>query len=776
MTEIPRPQGRDCSMGAWEDFLEGWVEIEHPLLGGEQTPSHDCGPPQGPPGAPITLSRIKELLEEWKGIDQGVQPSAAGLEVESLVRSLPNPDMFQAGSPGRAHENWVQYFALLGHGPDTGKVLSIMREGYRIEWVHTRSRVQQAHPRHQANLSRVRDQLAQVVGSNRVQALLEGSSPGAVVFPNRKSALVNPGFVGEALAQMCRTGAIRVVDPAQVVVISPLGVVGETSQKPRLILDAMYVNTFVKYVPFHYESLRNLPLLANPEDVMMITDFKSGYHHIPLHPSVHKYFGIQYGGVTYCFTVLPFGLASACRVFTLVMREVWRPLRGLGMRGILYIDDIMSLFQEGAKALVGRALVLSVLAYLHWYLSIHKCDLALPKEGQMLGMVCNLPGGFFKVPALKAVALIQQIEMFQATGGSKRELARLAGKLCSIAPAVQLTPLFTRRLFQALAQAPTWETAVQAEQLELASEDLLYFKEALRVNAGWGWVPRASLHEFYCASDASETGFGGHSLLLPADLVMPFDQDDHLRMQQGHLSSTLREVKNACYLVTACIRHSSHVLKGSTLVAYCDNQGAVANINNMRGSPEEVNAIRDMMILATALDVQIRVEWKPRTAQEIKRADALSRVVDPSDYSLCYKQAAQLMQKWGTPTGDAFAGPWAHSHKAPKFFTATPCHVGLGWDAMIRDWAVLGKLIWVFPPVWLIREALLKVKAQRCNCILLLPSLNPMLRELLRAVPVADTHVILPHAGMFELGSTLPPAMKEPPFTSRLDCFLVRYS
>eukprot|EP00884_Botryococcus_braunii_P005609 jgi/Botrbrau1/15049/Bobra.0297s0006.1 len=103
------------------------------------------------------------------------------------------------------------------------------------------------------------------------------------------------------------------------------------------------------------------------------------------------------------------------------------------------------------------------------------------------------------------------------------------------------------------------------------------------------------------------------------------------------------------------------------------------------------------------------------------------------------------MQKWGTPTGDAFAGPWAHSHKAPKFFTATPCHVGLGWDAMKWDWAVLGELIWVFPSVWLIREALLKVKAQRCNCILLLPSLNPMLRELLRAVPVADISMLSCH-------------------------------
>jgi hypothetical protein len=123
----------------------------------------------------------------------------------------------------------------------------------------------------------------------------------------------------------------------------------------------------------------------------------------------------------------------------------------------------------------------------------------------------------------------------------KQNLAKLAGKLISIALAIQLAPLYTRRLFQAMGDVATWESALGEEQVTLAEEDLRYFQAALQLNAGWRWSPRVNVREFSCAGDASETGYGGHSALLPADMVLSFDARDHARMQAGQLSSTLRE-------------------------------------------------------------------------------------------------------------------------------------------------------------------------------------------------------------------------------------------
>jgi hypothetical protein len=54
--------------------------------------------------------------------------------------------------------------------------------------------------------------------------------------------LVNETFV--LGAQLPRTGAVKEVPPEDVLVVSPLGVVGDPDKKARLILDAMCTNAF----------------------------------------------------------------------------------------------------------------------------------------------------------------------------------------------------------------------------------------------------------------------------------------------------------------------------------------------------------------------------------------------------------------------------------------------------------------------------------------------------------------------------------------------------
>ena len=64
-----------------------------------------------------------------------------------------------------------------------------------------------------------------------------------------------------------------------------------------------------------------------------------------------KYLGFAWEleGVTkyFVFTVLPFGLATACYAFTKLMRPMVRYWRGKGLRAIVYIDD-------GSVAVRGR--------------------------------------------------------------------------------------------------------------------------------------------------------------------------------------------------------------------------------------------------------------------------------------------------------------------------------------------------------------------------------------------------------------------------------------
>lgn len=92
--------------------------------------------------------------------------------------------------------------------------------------------------------------------------------------------------------------------------------------KPHLVINQRYVNQYLQLSKFKYEGLNLIPALFSKGDYMFTFDLKSGYHHLDIH--VHEasqsYLGFTWGeGINkkfYVFRVLPFGLASACYIFT----------------------------------------------------------------------------------------------------------------------------------------------------------------------------------------------------------------------------------------------------------------------------------------------------------------------------------------------------------------------------------------------------------------------------------------------------------------------------
>ena len=58
-----------------------------------------------------------------------------------------------------------------------------------------------------------------------------------------------------------------------------------------------------------------------------------------MHPNVHIFLGIQCKGQVYYFVHLPFGLSSACKAYTVLMGEVYKPLRLKGQRMFYLIND-----------------------------------------------------------------------------------------------------------------------------------------------------------------------------------------------------------------------------------------------------------------------------------------------------------------------------------------------------------------------------------------------------------------------------------------------------
>ena len=155
---------------------------------------------------------------------------------------------------------------------------------------------------------------------------------------NHRSAIENKEFVTEALEELMQNHCVRKYGCVPYI-CSPLSVVSNSEGKLRLVLNLRHLNQFLRKDKFKYEDLRVATLLFEKEDFLFKFDLKSGYHHLSIFEEHQKYlgFGWELEGVLqyFVFTVLPFGLSSACYAFKKLMRPVVRHWRGGGLRAIV---------------------------------------------------------------------------------------------------------------------------------------------------------------------------------------------------------------------------------------------------------------------------------------------------------------------------------------------------------------------------------------------------------------------------------------------------------
>ena len=123
------------------------------------------------------------------------------------------------------------------------------------------------------------------------------AEPPTRVFKNYHSCQQFLQFVTDAILQSIETGAIRVwgrvgeVRPPQLVLLMTI-----EPQKPRLCIDARFLNLWMIDTPVSLERLVGVPRFAYFNSHMSKIDDKSGYNHILLSHHSQQYFGIEWQG------------------------------------------------------------------------------------------------------------------------------------------------------------------------------------------------------------------------------------------------------------------------------------------------------------------------------------------------------------------------------------------------------------------------------------------------------------------------------------------------
>ena len=88
----------------------------------------------------------------------------------------------------------------------------------------------------------------------------------------------------------------------------------------RSIINLKKLNQFIPYLHFKMEGPKQLKDLLRENNLMVKIDLKDAYFSIPLHLETQKYVRFQWKGNLYQFLCLCFGLGSASRIFTKLLK------------------------------------------------------------------------------------------------------------------------------------------------------------------------------------------------------------------------------------------------------------------------------------------------------------------------------------------------------------------------------------------------------------------------------------------------------------------------
>ena len=114
------------------------------------------------------------------------------------------------------------------------------------------------------------------------------------------------------------------------------------------------------------ETLASVRASLIPGKWVSLIDLSDAYLHIPIHPNSRKYLRFCHRSQVFQFTFLPFGLAMAPQVFTMIVKEVKLMALSRGIRLHQYLDDWLIRAQSQEEAKVDTQTVADLTQSLGW--------------------------------------------------------------------------------------------------------------------------------------------------------------------------------------------------------------------------------------------------------------------------------------------------------------------------------------------------------------------------------------------------------------------------
>lgn len=511
-------------------------------------------------------------------------------------------------------------------------------------------------------------------------------------------------------------------------------VVHKGGKPSRFCWSGRPVNEALDEKSFKMERWPEIAQLVRPGDWAFSLDFEKGFFQVPLKPGMQDFCVFRAGGRVYRWRVLPFGLASAPRDFSYIVKRVLTLFRKQGIRCAFYIDDLLFLAASREDLLVIRRRVLDTLYDLGFRVSLAK---SLLNPGQLIRHLgldlalrhCTLWVPEDKVMAFKALAA----ELVAAPRGlvEGRALARAVGKLISFRVACPPALILARGLLRTLNALPmlpqgrqtgqrplAWRDYTGSVQLsELAKAELRFWLGAL-FHCRFAYLRRPlSVVSFV---DASTKGHGA-VLTRPGEAGLSVQE---LRggawLGKCDVGSTEFELRNLVQHVEV----NAEALAGGRVHVCTDNVGAAfVAVQGCMGKARLHAASLRLWRVCMKYDIMLSTQYVAGDGIILSGADGLSRGEDVYNCTINVEAFARVW-RWRGPLevdGCAASDAVACDVNTGKPLAYVSPYGGVG--CIHRDFLSFQSLqrIYAFPPAPMLLRVIGHILDSGLKCVVVLP-------------------------------------------------------
>lgn len=519
------------------------------------------------------------------------------------------------------------------------------------------------------------------------------NKPHSYVMKNNQSALKHSDFVTSAIQELLDKSCIYEV-PFIPHNVSPLSVSVNAVGKRRLILDLSVLNGYVKKDHVKFEDFKVAKELLIPQGFMYKFDLTSGYHHFSIAPVHHTYLGFSWlvnGKVVYyVFSVLPFGLSSAPKLFTKCCRCLVKYWRANGLRMVIFLDDGWGINSTFDLTEQDSRFVQETLFKSGFVVNVEKSVFVPTQNLEWLGFVWDLKEGRLGIPLRRIEsaksALNGLIDGYPYS--SARKLAQFVGKVISMLPVLgNVCLLQTKSLYMVIESRRSWDARIDILNCR---QCLMFWQVVFKTHTFYRQLFKDILPSVFVYSDASSVGGAAYI--------------EHDNVVSHKLWSQVEAEKSSTYRELAAIEFSlrSFICKlaGKCVRWHTDSKNCVKIVEKGSMKPELQMLASSIYKMCIEKCISLEIVWIGRELN--CKADEYSRMIDYDDYGVSQEFFEYIDSLYGPHDVDRFANDY--NHKVKRFnskFWVPNCE---SVDAFSVHWG--GSNNWLVPPVCLVPRAL----------------------------------------------------------------------